>query len=296
MQIHQLTDVCRQLIFRFKDAVGLSFTAVISRYYYTFASLSKAYSEVSLGLLSKKFVIEPSVVCAAESDVPENLTRITPEIEKRLMLAASGRRSLFEDILYREVGIKTHPADKWMFGEMRQAVATASWILRTGERNQGKLIVLDSLTEILMKAVDSFDRDEALDILDQMIQERFPQSERPRQSENVSRVVNQIREYIDGNYFEDLSLSILSDMFHKESSSLSRAFKKTTGVNLMFYITQTRVERAKEYLHDGKLSIKEISELVGYGDYAYFSRIFRKMTGKSPKNYQGDLEDDAVEN
>jgi two-component system response regulator YesN len=162
-----------------------------------------------------------------------------------------------------------------------------------GERNSAKLLVLDSLTEILLQAVERFDQEEVMDILDQMIQERFPPSDRPQQSETMERAVQQVLAYIEANYSEDLSLNMLSEVFHIDNSSLSRAFKKSTGVNLTFYITRKRVEQAKKYLADGKLNVKDVSQLVGYGDYAYFSRIFRKMTGVSPKQYSGRKERDS---
>jgi two-component system response regulator YesN len=264
---------------------GLSATAVLSRYYYSFTSLAKAYNEAELSLLSVPFVCRPLFVSAGTHDKAENYNRITLEMEKRLAQAVPGHRALFEDILFREAGLKDVPAECWLYGEIRQTAMTAAWILRIGERDVSKLRVLDSLAEILLQAVDSFDREEMLDILDQMIQERFPPLGHQQQSKSMERIARQAQEYIDANYSEPLSLSTLSELFYIDNSSLSRAFKKSTGVNLTFYITQKRVEQAKKYLISGKLNIKEVSQLTGYEDYAYFSRIFKKMTGVSPKQY-----------
>ena len=107
-----------------------------------------------------------------------------------------------------------------------------------------------------------------------------------RQSGSVKETVMQVKEYIDLNFAEDLSLSMLSKQFHVDDSYLSKMFKSIVGENLMLYISRKRVERATDLISQGKLSLTEIASLVGYGDYAYFNRVFRKITGKSPREYK----------
>ncbi len=51
------------------------------------------------------------------------------------------------------------------------------------------------------------------------------------------------------------------------------------------YVTFIRLEKAKGLMQEGKLSIKAISEIVGYHDLQYFSKIFKKFEGLSPKGY-----------
>ncbi|NLX69548.1 MAG: helix-turn-helix transcriptional regulator, partial [Clostridiales bacterium] len=70
------------------------------------------------------------------------------------------------------------------------------------------------------------------------------------------------------------------------SSYLSRVFKKQTGYNLMFYISKRRIEKAVELINQGNLSLTEISQFVGYDDYTYFYRVFKKVKNKSPSEYR----------
>ena len=107
-----------------------------------------------------------------------------------------------------------------------------------------------------------------------------------RQSGGVKETVMHVKEFIDINFAEDLSLSSLSKQFHVDDSYLSKMFKQITGENLMLYISRKRVEHATELINRGDLSLTEIASLVGYGDYAYFNRVFRKITGKSPREYK----------
>jgi two-component system response regulator YesN len=98
-----------------------------------------------------------------------------------------------------------------------------------------------------------------------------------------------IKEYIDKNFFFDLSLSSLADIFHIESTYLSRAFKQETGENITNYISKIRMEKAVELIKNQKIKISEAAALVGYEDYAYFNRIFKKYTGKSPREFFLDI-------
>jgi len=111
-----------------------------------------------------------------------------------------------------------------------------------------------------------------------------------RRSGSVRETVTQVKEYIDANCTDDLSLRSLSKQFHVDDSYLSKMFKHIVGENLMIYISRKRVDRAIELIRQGNLSLTEIAGVVGYGDYAYFNRVFRKITGKGPREYKEDTE------
>lgn len=71
-----------------------------------------------------------------------------------------------------------------------------------------------------------------------------------------------------------------------ESSYFSRLFKQETGKNLMMYIAEKRIEKAIEYMKDENVNLTEIAFLIGYDDYTYFNKVFKKITGKSPRDYR----------
>ena len=68
----------------------------------------------------------------------------------------------------------------------------------------------------------------------------------------------------------------------------SSLFKKNTGKNITDQITETRIRIAQELLQNTILSIKEISERVGYSNQYYFSASFKKITGLSPSAFRAD--------
>ncbi len=69
-------------------------------------------------------------------------------------------------------------------------------------------------------------------------------------------------------------------------SYLKNLFKRNTGYSIMDYYTHLKIERAKILVKDGKLSVSEIAELLGYSSIHYFSRVFKKKTGLSPTEYK----------
>lgn len=106
---------------------------------------------------------------------------------------------------------------------------------------------------------------------------------------------------VKNNYvkeFEDILVSNISNPhFHIENAHkkiplstfyLKRLFKKETGESPLEYLTAKRIEYSKQLLgakYETTMSIKEIASLAGYDDPYYFSRVFKKVTGKSPSDW-----------
>ncbi len=99
-------------------------------------------------------------------------------------------------------------------------------------------------------------------------------------------IIAQLRAHIDKCYSQDLSLEQLSRDMGLSYCYLSSLFKAETGRTLTDYIADVRVQRAKELLAEGRLSVAQVSEAVGYPDANYFSRVFKKCAGVSPMEYR----------
>ncbi|MGL4992380.1 MAG: response regulator transcription factor [Sarcina sp.] len=104
---------------------------------------------------------------------------------------------------------------------------------------------------------------------------------------NSSLVISNIIFFIDTNYSnKELSLNFLSKKFFINSSYLSTMFKKATNKTLIEYISEKRITKAKNLLKCNEIKISQIHEQVGYNDYYYFSKNFKKHTGLSPLKYR----------
>ena len=98
----------------------------------------------------------------------------------------------------------------------------------------------------------------------------------------IEESLNYIKEHLE----DDLSLEQIAQHVHVNKSYFSRTFKKECGDSVISYITNLRINKAKELLATSNLKTFEISETVGIHDPAYFSVIFKKNTGMSPKAYR----------
>ena len=96
----------------------------------------------------------------------------------------------------------------------------------------------------------------------------------------------QIKEYINANYYEQLSLEILADMCHGSPYHLQRTFKRIAGLTPAEYIQQVRISNAMKELCTNDKSIAEIGFSVGFLNTPYFITLFKNKTGQTPKQYQ----------
>ena len=101
-----------------------------------------------------------------------------------------------------------------------------------------------------------------------------------------SRLISEIKKYIQDNITSDLSLNSIASNFFLNKYYFSHLFKKETGMNFIDYVTSLRIEKAKEMLKDVSIKVYEVAEKIGYADQRYFSQLFKKYTGFTPRAYR----------
>ena len=99
-------------------------------------------------------------------------------------------------------------------------------------------------------------------------------------------LINSIRDYIDDHLNKNLSIKKICDIFLINRTTLSKQFKKNTGVTISKYIREIRISQAKYSLLKTNKSIKDISQMVGFQDQASFTKMFKSVTGLSPLKYR----------
>lgn len=95
-----------------------------------------------------------------------------------------------------------------------------------------------------------------------------------------------IKEYVAKNYMNDISFVELSMVAHISRTHLSYLFKKEVGCSFPEYLVKFRINKAAEIIKKENIRLVDVAELVGYNDYAHFSKMFKKYMGKSPKKYR----------
>lgn len=97
------------------------------------------------------------------------------------------------------------------------------------------------------------------------------------------RKLNQIVEYINNDLNKDLSLHELASLVEISPYHFARQFKKSTGLPPRQYIIRTRVERAKQLLLQGNLTIAQVAYIVGFSHQSHLNRHFKRWLGITPK-------------
>ena len=96
-------------------------------------------------------------------------------------------------------------------------------------------------------------------------------------------------EKIQAEYASRLSIEDCAESMQVSASYLSRKLKEITCHTFGELLARYRLQEALKLLEDGRYKVYEVAEQVGYRDIGYFSNTFKKITGKTPSEYQDSL-------
>ncbi len=139
--------------------------------------------------------------------------------------------------------------------------------------------------EIMHSLCDCEDMDE----LDRLMRQGFERMATWYQEDSSNRYGKDIVEiinYVEANYTQKLTLRMVADVFGMNESYLSRMFKNQTGKNLIYFINEKKMNKARELLKDPDMMVKEAAFAVGYDDQFYFNKLFKRFFGVSPTEYR----------
>ena len=107
-----------------------------------------------------------------------------------------------------------------------------------------------------------------------------------KREERSNDIIRDAMEYIRNNYSREISLDDVSRQVNISPYYFSKIFKEESGLNFIEYLTNIRIDKAKELLSETDMSIKEVCATCGYTDPNYFSRSFKKNVGVTPTEYK----------
>ena len=144
------------------------------------------------------------------------------------------------------------------------------------------------ITDYILKPVNYEEFGTCIDNLKiSLFERRISDAAEPEKQEE--RTITGITRYLQEHLAEEISLSVLADNFHLNPQYISQLFKSEIGVNFLAYLTNIRMEKAKKLLLATSLSIAEVAEQSGYGDYRVFTKVFKKSEGITPSQYRRDF-------
>ena len=144
------------------------------------------------------------------------------------------------------------------------------------------------ITDYILKPVNYEEFGGCIDNLKiSLFEHRVSAAAEPEKQEE--RTITGITRYLQDHLAEEISLSVLAEQFHLNPQYISQLFKSEIGVNFLAYLTNIRMEKAKKLLLSTSLSIAEVAEQSGYGDYRVFTKVFKKSEGITPSQYRRDF-------
>ena len=108
----------------------------------------------------------------------------------------------------------------------------------------------------------------------------------PFSSTYMTKECAQIKDYLDSNYADHITLDTLTELTHMNKYYMAHSFSKYTGQSPIQYLNNRRMEAACTLLTDTDYSISSISSSVGFSSQSYFTQAFRKKYGITPIRYR----------
>lgn len=146
------------------------------------------------------------------------------------------------------------------------------------------------VTRFLLKPSKMSELEEALATMVERLKNLTGAPEEPAEEDSISNlVVREAVEYIETNYAKKIALEDVAEACYVSQWHLSKLLQQYANASFYEILNSARVEASKELLVDPSLRIGEIAEMVGYSGTPHFSRVFKKIEGKTPNEYRNQI-------
>lgn len=163
-------------------------------------------------------------------------------------------------------------------------------LLRKGaEQGSVHPLHIDNLSSKFARKIEQINTKEAGLALQKEMIHKYCLLVKNHSMKGYSLLVQKVITRIDSDLTTDLSLKTQAHLLDVNPSYLSTLFKKETGLTLTDYVNKKRVENAVFLLNTTTMQIQTIAQYCGIADVNYFTKIFKKYIGKTPKEYRGDI-------
>lgn len=186
--------------------------------------------------------------------------------------------------------VKLYTTDKHLEGLRYYFITVFGIVSRSMREQSGSLKRAFSYNAITIALVDKkLTLENAEDIADELIEFYIYMIASKSKPKMVHNTVNQVIEYIDQEIESAMTVEGLAKKFEVSTSHLSRIFRENTGVTLVEYINIKKVEESQYYLRFSDKKINEISNYFNFCNQSYYTRTFKKYTGKTPKRFRSNI-------
>lgn len=289
----ELLTGAKRLIKEFLKDKNTYLTVCISGHSYSMESIHMAYVEAIGLFMNRPFSKNHALLCSKDKKKAGNVkSHFSNELEKQLQgFIKSGNKDGLMQLILEKTGLVQCEQRGWTYLEVKQTLHqilnAISDYLQDGISLQEEY--MESIRDVIDNEIESLDLNCIKSVINDILIYLMPE-QKEKTNDSMREIVHQVAKWIDEHYFEEISLSSLADRYYVDNTYLSKVFRQEMGENLIIYITKKRIEKAKEYMHQSEINLTEIAFMVGYDDYTYFSRVFRKNVGVSPRDYRSQCQ------
>jgi two-component system response regulator YesN len=269
-----IRDLTKRIDVQFKVGIGS-----VTPLFRLIDSYKEALTAIRNGKGRVVHVKDLPVGCEYEEDYPIDIERILFErIEKGNMEGTKEEANRFFDWMIEhypdcEMDIKLKVLEFILFAEQRAFLSGGmTYYFRYRKDYLSTLMQIDNYEHLRRWFIDK-----VIEACRNIISKR---------EEQTTGVISRAKAFIEDNYSKDISLDDVSRIVDISPYYFSKLFKEETGENFIEYLTNIRIEKAKQLLQNKEVSIKNICVETGYSDPNYFSRIFKKQVGITPTEYR----------
>jgi two-component system, response regulator YesN len=130
---------------------------------------------------------------------------------------------------------------------------------------------------------------ECVDWLEEIFEKTINEFQNTR-SKRADEIIQSVENYIREHYFDyELTIEGIAEGVYLDASYIRRIFSKYMGCTISDYLSEMRLKVAGKLLEEGKMTVSQIAEKVGYSDPGYFAKCFKKYYGVTPTNYLSNI-------
>ena len=286
----------------FADYAHVRYCGGIGRAVNRLSKLNESYEEAGCALANRFFVSESGFFKAGQMSRQEGVSDV------KLDMTSIDAKRIDKSNVQKFLKFGNHDEIPFYVSEFVNSVgedAFNSYIFRQYIAMDVYFAVSSFLEELAGKKKDDIIKEvtkeslESADSVAAYISSVISDAVRFRDSVATNRykdIVDEAVKYIEENFDdENLSLNQLASHVNVSPNHLSTIFSQQTGQTFIKYLTEFRMDKAREMLKCTSMRSSEISEAVGYKDPHYFSYMFKKTVGMTPTNYRGGAGGDEDE-
>jgi AraC family transcriptional regulator len=101
--------------------------------------------------------------------------------------------------------------------------------------------------------------------------------------------LRKVEDYVASHLAEEISIDVLAKLVELSSSHFSHAFKESTGMTPLQFVTRQRITRAQQLIRESSRSLIEVGLEVGYTSPSHFAQVFRRVVGVTPTHFRSSL-------